>query len=45
MCLHINLKYDRTDIIENTGTGDTMKEKIYICEICKKEFTVERRLS
>ncbi len=42
MCLHINLKYLRTDIrISTDGGGDHQEEvRIYICEICKTEFEV-----
>jgi len=41
MCLHINLKYDRTDTRTHTfgGGGDYEQDhRIYICEICKNEF-------
>jgi len=42
MCLHIDLKYDRTEIIECIhDDGNYFEEiKIYKCEICKKEFEV-----
>jgi len=44
MCLHINLKYVRTDIRTHTDGGTDYQEKIYIyvCEICKEEFEVVR---
>ena len=46
MCLHIELKYVRTDDVINTDENlsiienltYTTKRHIYICEICKKEF-------
>ncbi len=42
MCLHIKLKYDRTDTRTHTdGGGDFQQEhRIYRCEICKEEFEV-----
>lgn len=44
MCLHINLKYVRTEIRVNTDGGGDFEEKVYIyvCEICKEEFSVNR---
>ena len=45
MCLHINLKYDRTVTITNTDGGGSWDEdvKIYKCGICGKEFEIIER--
>ena len=43
MCLHINLKYDRTEkkILLSTETLTEEDEvHIYKCIICKKEFVI-----
>jgi len=44
MCLHIDLKYDRTGTtIETDSMGISYEDeiKIYKCIICKKEFKVK----
>ena len=42
MCLHIDLKYDRTITRTNTDGGGSWDEevRVYKCQICKKEFEI-----